>query len=655
MDQASLGGILFVMSQLDPSGSFYSNNPIDSERWVKVIAATSEYESLLERGIAPEIETFVDLYSDVPREILIAELRQLTQEYQQSLTPSGHDQVPVSGNQGGYSPSDRYSELEAIGYGGMGEIYRGLDQECSRFVAIKKLRQDHQRNPEAQKRFHTEAEITAGLEHPGIVPVYGKGVDPQGLEFYAMRLISGEGAGTLSDSIQKLHQQVSAEGHRWRATYLEQIRDLVRRLVTVCDTVAYAHSRGIVHRDLKPSNILIGPYGETLIADWGLARKIDPLDSVRSHPAPENRHGIEISTGGDTARAGDATSGIGTPGYSAPELAQSPQTHLLKSADIYSLGAILLCMLHGRNPGLMADSSSGPWSNNTFASLEAIGRKAMDADLSVRYSTVEDFRQDLLNCMAGEPVSAVPEGYWERAIRWPSRHRVAAAGLASATVIAILAGSLMVWLQAQQSRLNDSLQSQSRDILHFILNDLENEVSPSPSNLDRLSQTTHRLATMESSLGRHDEANATFDRTCQALIGIQNDLQVPKDTRTLLDYHIGRLRSLQGILSMRFGRNQQAKPQLEESIQRLEPLIHDESLGQMERLDATHASAGAMSALAMHDLFQGNPDVAKSLQDKAIELIGRQSPTNYEHAMMRVQIHGNMSLIYEQQKEPEKA
>jgi hypothetical protein len=106
---------------------------------------------------------------------------------------------------------------------------------------------------------------------------------------------------------------------------------------------------------------------------------------------------------------------------------------------------------------------------------------------------------------------------------------------------------------------------------------------------------------------------------------------------------------------MRFGRNQQAKPQLEESIQRLEPLIHDKLLGQMERLDATHASAGAMSALAMHDLFQGNPDVAKSLQDKAIELIGRQSPTNYEHAMMRVQIHGNMSLIYEQQKEPEKA
>ena len=359
-------------------------------------------------------------------------------------------------------------------------------------------------------------------------------------------------------------------------------------------------------------------------------------------------------------------------------------------------------------------------------------------DLSVRYPTVEDLRQDLLNCIAGEPVSAVPEGYWERAIRWPSRHRVAAAGLASAAVIAILAGSLILWLQTQQSRvlkrqasqlelsllhsnallrqtlqakekaqqlqtlaetrqreaidskakaenqrslaydallkfqelitsnqeifhspelarLNDSLQTQSRDILQFILNDLESEVSPSPGNLDRLSHATHPLATMESSLGRHDEANTIFDRSCQSMIGIQSDVQVPTDTRILLDFHIGRLRSLQGILSMRYGRNQQAKQQLEESIQRLDPFIHDESLGKMERIDATHASAGAMSALAMCHMFNGNVDSAKSLQDKAIESVSNPLPTNYEHAMMRVQIHGNMSLIYEQQKEPEKA
>jgi serine/threonine protein kinase len=721
-----------------PQATLYTRDPIPSELWLEVIAATSKYESLLDNGQPPDLQAFVDRFPKIPKELLLDELRQLIEEHEESPNPPDQSPISLSSHGAPQPPTDRYSELDPIGTGGMGEVYRGLDHECSRPVAIKKLRKDHQFNPDARRRFLAEAELTAALEHPGIIPVYGKGVDPQGREFYAMRLIRGQGAGTLTDSIHALHHQLAQQKHRWLAEQIQQLRDLVRRVVSVCDTVAYAHNQGIVHRDLKPSNILIGPYGETLIADWGLARKIIPNALPQAHPNPDEAFPITEPIDNPIAATEGATSGLGTPGYWAPELAQSPPLHSLTSADIYSLGAILLCILTGKNPSPTGEPSANEWPHSTLSSLGAIGQKAMAKDLSQRYAKVEDLRLDLLHWIAGEPISAAPEGFWERAIRWPSRHRTAAAGLTGALGITLLAGATIVWLQAQQSRklnaqagqlaqaldysnellkqareskeqaeksqrlaeskeqeaidsrtkaenrgslafnallkfqelltsnqevfrspelalLNDSLLGQSKEILTFILRDLEEESSPSPSDLDRLSEATHRLASMESNLQQHDNANALFDRTCEGLQRLLDAGDIPDDVQRIADLHIGKLRSLQGTISMRTGKNQQAKPQLEESIRKLTPLVDDDQLGKPELLVAANWLAGALSALSMFELMSGNLETAKGMQAQAIATLNDQTPDNYEYAMMHVQLHGNMSLIHEQSEEPEKA
>ena len=137
------------------------------------------------------------------------------------------------------------------------------------------------RRPGSRSRFVLEAEITGRLEHPGIIPVYGLGTYADGRPFYAMRFIKGD---NLKDAIAHFHEaDVPGRDPGERAL---AVRELLRRFVDVCNAMAYAHSRGIIHRDLKPNNILLGPYGETLVVDWGLAKPVDRPDEA-SHTEEE--------------------------------------------------------------------------------------------------------------------------------------------------------------------------------------------------------------------------------------------------------------------------------------------------------------------------------------------------------------------------------
>lgn len=736
----------------------YSREPLGPALWLKVNAATGEYELLLASGQRPDPIAFAELYPNIPSRILIPELQRLLDEHLESLTPLQRSQYLESSQANPIPSTERYSELELIGSGGMGEVFQGIDHECSRQVAIKKIRKDQRFNPDAQKRFKTEIELTAELEHPGIIPVYGKGVDSQGREFYAMRLISGGGAGTLEQAIESLHEQLSASKNRWRVSQTEQLRDLVRRLIAVTDTIAYAHSRGIVHRDLKPANILLGTYGETLISDWGLARRFarpsssksnKPMDNSASRtsldPASMETTSMETSTSStsdqeeaDELLQPDVTLGIGTPGYSAPELVQAAKLKALPLCDVYSIGAILMVILSGKKLQGKPARLYNKWRSPTLSALEAIGRKAMADDLKQRYANVTELRSDLLNWIAGEPLIAYPEGFIERAIRWPSRHRVAAAGLATALLITLSAGALIFWLQSKQSQvieskakqlqaalekanalleetrqaklaaeksqqiaeqrqqeatdsrllaekrgavafegllkfqelaasnqevfrspelaqLNDSLSDQSKEIFASILADLEAESPPSSKNLVRLTEVTHRLAATEAQLNKHDEAYALFNRTCEWMRRFADKKDLPSQTKLLLQLQIGKLRSLQGLLLMRVGRNQIAKPQLEESIRRLEPMLNEVQLSEEERSTAATALAAAISAMSMQDLFAGNLETAKNLQLRAQSILSDYAPITYEDVMVRVQVHGNMSRIHEKLNEPDKS
>src|SRR5262249_38323618 len=138
-------------------------------------------------------------------------------------------------------------------------------------VALKQIRPELAEDPRCVNRFLLEAEITARLEHPGIIPVHSRGTDARGQLYFAMRLVRG---GTLQQGIDGLYCDEKQAAGFFSDQHLK-FRQLLSCFVDVCNTVAYAHSRGVIHRDIKPTNILLGPYGETLIADWGLAKPLD--------------------------------------------------------------------------------------------------------------------------------------------------------------------------------------------------------------------------------------------------------------------------------------------------------------------------------------------------------------------------------------------
>ena len=168
---------------------------------------------------------------------------------------------------------------------------------------------------DARKRFLREAEITAGLQHPGIVPIYGLGQDDDG-PFYTMPLIDGQ---TLQEAIEEFHGDESLSRDSGQGSL--RFRELLQKFMTVCDTVAYAHDQGVVHRDLKPSNIMLGRYGETLVMDWGLAKHFGTEDpdgetgeSTRPSPSPSP----------DALTATGAV--LGTPQYMSPEQAKGLPT-----------------------------------------------------------------------------------------------------------------------------------------------------------------------------------------------------------------------------------------------------------------------------------------------------------------------------------------
>jgi serine/threonine protein kinase/WD40 repeat protein len=249
----------------------------------------------------------------------------------------------------------RYSEFELVGKGGMGVVYLALDSELNRRVAFKMVlpgsesgsgatapQTPLQATPpsdtesgsgrsfgELKARFMQEAWITSGMEHPGIVPVYELGETEEGVPYYTMRYVRGE---------RTLKQAIQAAGD------LEERLFLLEPFLKVCDTIRYAHARGIVHRDIKPENIAIGEFGEVIVLDWGLS-KVEGKPDITSRRWQER---IELYR--DATDLKTVAGALGTPGFMAPEATLGQTEDVDARSDIYSLGAMLFCILTGRLP-----------------------------------------------------------------------------------------------------------------------------------------------------------------------------------------------------------------------------------------------------------------------------------------------------------------
>ena len=167
------------------------------------------------------------------------------------------------------SDGQRFRVLRPHAKGGLGAVFVALDSELHREVALKQILEKHADDPNSRHRFLLEAEITGGLEHPGIVPVYGLGSYGDGRPYYAMRFIRGD---SLKEAVNRYHAGEAVKGDPGRR--MLELRQLLRRFTDVCNAIEYAHSRGVLHRDLKPGNIIVGKHGETLVVDWGLAKAL---------------------------------------------------------------------------------------------------------------------------------------------------------------------------------------------------------------------------------------------------------------------------------------------------------------------------------------------------------------------------------------------
>jgi len=276
----------------------------------------------------------------------------------------------------------RYRLVEKLGQGGMGGVFRVEDTALDRQVALKVI---SVADPDETSSFRLlqEAHVIAKLEHPGIVPVHDAGLLSDGRPYYTMKLVQG----------RRLEEHVAT---------VPALSDRLRIFLRICDAVAFAHAHGVLHRDLKPSNVMVGPFGEVLVMDWGLsklmAEKVENSASSSVDPGPKKPDSSATSFG----------TVLGTPGYMAPE--QSRGESVDQRADVYSLGAILQF--------LSADLAHVP------RALAAIRKQAIAGDRTKRYQTVQDLASDVAHFLDGLPVSAYPEGRLTRAWRWIVRNGV---------------------------------------------------------------------------------------------------------------------------------------------------------------------------------------------------------------------------------------
>ncbi len=247
-----------------------------------------------------------------------------------------------------------YRLVGEIARGGMGVVLRGRDQDLRREVAVKVLHSELARRSESVQRFVEEAQICGQLQHPGVVPVYELGLLEDERPFFTMKLIRGR---TFAELLLEREETTSER------------RRMLEIFMSVCQTMAYVHSRGVIHRDLKPANVMVGAFGEVQVVDWGLAKVLSREGgSSRARPVATPESSAPLEPVQVNAREGHSLAGavMGTLSYMPPEQARGEVDALDERADVFALGAILCEILTGGAPY----SSAAP-----LAAVEAAGGK----------------------------------------------------------------------------------------------------------------------------------------------------------------------------------------------------------------------------------------------------------------------------------------
>ncbi len=351
------------------------------------------------------------------------------------------------------SSEENFELRSLIGQGGVGRVFLAFDKSIGREVAVKELlpaklvreREHH------VARFIREAKISGQLAHPGIVPVYELTKKPDGTFFYVMKYVQGK---TLLQAIAGCVQEDPLEAFRERIKLLDN-------LIDVADAMAYAHSKGIIHRDLKPSNIVLGEFGETVILDWGFAKRVGE-DELADATRPLSSMTDEEEE--DLTREGAK---IGTPSYMSPEQIDPAYGNVDASTDVYTLGVILFLILTGKRPypgkgemvmKIITDPEMSPSPSSLYdfipPELSAICEKAMAKNKKDRFKDASELAAELKAYRDGRLVSVYAYSKGELFKRFISRNKTAISA-SIAVMLAIIVGAgfaLNFAAEAQRAR-----------------------------------------------------------------------------------------------------------------------------------------------------------------------------------------------------------
>jgi serine/threonine protein kinase/WD40 repeat protein len=370
--------------------------------------------------------------------------------------------VPEEGGEepeAGRVMAGRYVIEEEIGRGGMGTVYRAFDRELRRRVAVKVLLPMLSEDRRSLERFIAEAQATAQLEHPGIVPLYDIGCDDKGQLFFTMKLVRGRTLLTVLEEADDLRPAGRAPS----------LFGLLQIFQEVCRTVSYAHERGVVHGNLKPENVMVGPHGEVLVMDWGLGKIGAPHGSTsgrasaRDGPPPAPDEEVRKSRADANASIGSRTI-VGTLAHMSPEQAAGEAGRVGPWTDVHALGWILYRIIAGRapfeggNPGevvarirLGTPPPPRALRPETPRELEAIALRALARDPALGYPSAAALADDVQAYLEGRPVAVLPEGILRRAHKLVARHRSVTATVFASLVIG-LSGAVAALLRIEGAR-----------------------------------------------------------------------------------------------------------------------------------------------------------------------------------------------------------
>ncbi len=322
------------------------------------------------------------------------------------------------------STLDQFTGMRVLGSGGIGSVHAVTEKVLNREIAIKILRPMYRKRKRPVGRIVREAIVTAQIEHPNIVPVHSMGVlDDVGV-YFTMKKVSGE---TLQQVLQKLEAGDLAYLERYSSSRLIEI------FISICQGVAYAHSKGVIHRDLKPSNVMLGEYGEVMVMDWGLVKYAGEEEVI-------DNFGVYSETNGEKMLTLDGMI-AGTPLFMSPEQAMGQAEKVDQQSDVYSLGVILYCILtHKQSPfkethdlkEVLSQVANGVFvaprkavSHYVSRELNAICLKAMSRKKKWRYANVLELVKDIRCYLEGYPVLAYRAPLHRRFFKFCGRNRLA--------------------------------------------------------------------------------------------------------------------------------------------------------------------------------------------------------------------------------------